>query len=488
MAQVGATETRWSSRLTFILAATGSAVGLGNIWKFPYEVGQNGGGAFVLVYLACVLLVGLPLMMGEIFVGRKGRRNPADSYGELAKAAGRTPAWRLIGSMGIVTGILILSFYSVVAGWAMAYIPDIAGGMLDGATAESVGKHLEGLWADSDRMMFWHSAFLIITVAIVALGIKGGLERAVKYLMPALAVMMLMLLVYGAVAGDFVAALKFLFTPDFSALTPQSILSAVGLAFFSLSLGMGAVLMYGAYLPEAASIPRVAAAVVLADTAIALIAGLVIFPIVFAEQLPAAGGPGLVFKTLPLAFAAMPYGSVLGLVFMLLLVVAAITSAISLLEPVVSWSEQRLKLPRWLAALAWGGLIWALGLLSLWSMNDWGEVYPLAALDFAPCLSESFCAQRGWAEALGVARLTWFGLLDGLTSNVLLPLGGLMLSIFVGRLLDHYVVSEELGMSGILYALWNVLVRYVARIAIILVFLNAVGILGYVLGLFGVDW
>ena len=454
----------WSSRFAFVMAATGSAVGLGNIWKFPYVAGDSGGGAFVLVYLACVALIGLPLMMAEILMGRRGRQNPADSFRDLANESGARSWWWLVGAMGIVTGILILSFYSVIAGWAMAYVPYAVAGDFVGINAEQVGDIFTALVSDPKRLAFWHSLFMLTTIGIVAAGVEAGLEKAVKYLMPALFGILLILFGYSATSGYMGEAVSFMFAPDFSKLTPSIVLAAVGMAFFSLSLGMGAIMMYGAYLPASASIPRLALAVVAADTSVAILAGLAIFPIVFGNGLTPAGGPGLVFMTLPLAFGQMAGGAVLGTLFFVLLVVAALTSAISLLEPCVSWLMRHSNLSRRLAAVTTGLLVWLLGFATIFSFNTLSEFKPLM-------------------------DKTLFDLLDGLTSNVLLPLGGLMLAVFVARFMSRKVLGEELQWpDGLKFRLWHFLLRYVVRIGIILVFLNATGLLPKALSLIGISW
>lgn len=454
----------WSSRLAFVLAATGSAVGLGNIWKFPYVAGESGGGAFVLIYLLCIVVIGVPLMMAEILMGRRGRQNPADSFRDLAAEAGASHWWWLVGGMGVIAGILILSFYSVIAGWALAYVPSAASGHFEGANAELVSSLFGNLINNPARLAFWHSLFMVITVAIVAGGVEAGLEKAVKYLMPALLGILLILFGYSAASGYMGQAIDFMFTPDFSKVTPQVILSAVGMAFFSLSLGMGAIMMYGAYLPQDASIPKLALSVVLADTSVAILSGLAIFPIVFANDLAPGAGPGLVFETLPLAFGQMAGGTVLGGLFFLLLVMAALTSAISLLEPAVSWGIRHSNVSRGTAAILAGLLVWSLGYLTILSFNE--------LADFKPLFGS-----------------TIFDLLDGLTSNVMLPLGGLFIAIFVARFMSRKVLGQELGLGdGLVFSMWHFLLRYVVRVSIILVFLNATGLLPKALSLIGIEW
>lgn len=302
----------WSSRFAFILAVSGSAIGLGNIWKFPYITGQNGGGAFVIVYLFCVFGIGLPIMISEILIGRRGRRNPVTTMGLLGEEEGGSRQWRFVGVMGILAGFIILSFYSVVAGWTLAYVVHTARGEFTGGDAMRIGDiftAITGVWWKSAA---WHTLFMIMTVFIVARGVQRGLEQAVRILMPSLFVLLIVLLGYSAATGQFAAGFDYMFGADFSALSGNSVLIALGQAFFTLSVGICAVMAYGAYLPQNTSITGTAATVVVADTLVSLTAGLVIFPIVFANGLAPDAGPGLIFRTLPLAFGNMPAGAFFG--------------------------------------------------------------------------------------------------------------------------------------------------------------------------------
>jgi NSS family neurotransmitter:Na+ symporter len=444
---------QWSTRLAFILAVAGSAVGLGNIWKFPYVAGQNGGGAFVLVYLLCVFGIGLPIMMAEILLGRRGRRNPVTTMGLLGQEEAGSRHWQWVGAMGVVCGFLILSFYSVIGGWTLHYMLLAAEDAFAEADAATLGEIFNALIADPWTLVLWHSVFMGISTLVVARGVEQGLERAVRFMVPALVAILLALLGYAASFGGFAAGLEFLFRPDFAALTATGVLAAMGQAFFSLSVGMGAVMAYGAYLPQEESIVKTSIAVVSADTAIALLAGMVIFPIVFANALDPAEGPGLVFQTLPLALAQMPGGAFVGTAFFLLLAFAGLTSAISLMEPVVAWLMEDRGLRRGAAALVAGGTIWGLGFLTVLSFNV------LADFRFA--------------------RGTLFDNIDYLTSNILLPAGGFLITIFAGWIMCTNSSADELDVSaGPVYAVWRLLARYVAPVAVVLVFLNAVGALG----------
>lgn len=393
----------WSSRLAFVLAVSGSAVGLGNIWRFPYIAGENGGGAFVIVYLLFVFGVGLPIMMSEVLMGRRGRRNPVATMRLLGEEESGNPDWRWIGLLGVLAGVLILSFYSVIAGWAVAYIFEGGSGAFVGAEADAIGERFGAFMANPLATGIWHTLFMAATVVIVARGVERGLESAVRVLMPALVALLLLLLGYSMVAGDFARGVQFLFEPRFSDLSPQGVLDALGQAAFTLSVGMGAIMAYGAYLPADASITRTSVAVVCADTAIAILAALVIFPIVFANGIDPAQGPGLVFQSLPLAFGRMPGGTIVAILFFLLLAFAALTSAISLLEPGVAWLMETFGASRARAANLIGVIVWALGFLTVMSFGPWSGF-------------------RFWAGTL-------FDNIEYLTNNLMLPLGGLAIVV-----------------------------------------------------------
>ena len=438
----------WSSRMAFILAVTGSAVGLGNIWKFPYIAGQNGGGAFVLVYLVCVIVIGMPVMMSEILIGRRGRRNPIATMELLGKEEGSSGNWRLVGSMGVLAGILILSYYSVIAGWTLAYVLKSASGVFVGANAETVGAEFSSFVGNWKTIGFFHTLFMALAIFVVARGVERGLEQAVRFMVPALLVLMLVLLGYSMSSGYFGQGVAFMFTPDFDKLTWGSVLAALGQAFFTLSIGMGAIMAYGAYLPEETSITGASAAVVTADTAIAILAGLAIFPLVFANGLDPADGPGLVFQTLPLAFGQMPGGVFFSTIFFVLLAFAAWTSAIGLMEPAVAWIVEHYNRTRAQATVTIGVLIWAIGFGTVLSFNVLADKTFLAG--------------------------TVFDNIDYLTSNIMLPLGGLLITIFAGWVMCRNSSSDELGSAGTLYKAWRLLARFVAPIGILFVLINAV--------------
>lgn len=438
----------WSSRMAFVLAVTGSAVGLGNIWRFPYIAGENGGGAFVIVYLLCVFVIGVPIMMSEIMLGRRGRRNPITTMQLLGQEEGGGRQWRFVGILGVGSGFLILSFYSVIAGWAIAYVFRNAFGVFidaDPPAVDGIYSVLTGTWWKS---LAWHTIFMGMTVFVVARGVERGLERAVRILMPALLILLLMLLAYSLSTGFFSEGARFLLYADFSALTPGGVLVAMGQAFFTLSVGMGAVMAYGAYLPQQTSITGTTLIVAAGDTLIALLAGLIIFPIVFANGLDPALGPGLAFETLPLAFGRMPGGIVFGTLFFMLLSFAAWTSAIGIIESAVAWMVERRHLSRVAAASISGAVVWFLGIATVLSFNILAE----------------FKFLKG----------TLFDNVEYLSSNILLPLSGLSITIFAGWVMARISSCEELdaGPGGI-YKCWHFLARFVAPTAVILILVEA---------------
>ena len=427
----------WSSRWTFILAATGSAVGLGNIWKFPYMAGDNGGGAFVLIYLACIFIIGIPIMLGEIMIGRRGRSSPANTMSFLAKEAGSSQAWTVLGATGALAGLLILSFYSVAAGWAMAYV---FGGFQE-TSAQAVNSDFNKFLANPAALLFWHSLFIVITVVIVARGILKGLEAWIHTLMPALFIIIILLCIYAMQTGAFIEGLTYLFKPDFSKINSDVLLAALGQAFFTLSLGMGAIMAYGAYMPADQNIGRTAITVAALDTGVALLAGIAIFPIVFANGLEPSEGPGLVFVTLPIAFANMPLGVLFGTLFFILLSIAALSSSISLIEPGVAWMVESLKTKRSYAAIALGAFAWILGIFSALSFNLMSE--------------------------FKIFGMNFFDFTDFLTNQIMLPLGGIFIAIFVGWVMKKQDVLDELQIEeGILFKIWFFIIRFVAPVMV----------------------
>ena len=439
------THAQWSSRIGFVLAATGSAVGLGNIWKFPYMVGQSGGAAFVLVYLACILAIGLPILVAEWMLGRRGQRNPVNTMLLLSRANRRSSAWAVVGVGGVLAAFLILAFYSVIGGWALAYVGEAAAGHFAGLAGDDSRAAFDTLLGSAGTLLGWHTAFMLLTAGIVALGVTRGIEATARLLMPALAVLLLVLIAHGASTDGFAPTVSYLFRPDWSRLDIDVVLAAMGHAFFTLSLGMGIMMAYGSYLGQDVNLLSTARSVIALDTLFAIGAGFVIFPIVFSHGLAADSGPGLLFITLPVGFGAMDGGALIGTAFFVLLSFAALTSAISLIEPVVEFVEERSPLGRVAATWAVGLATWLLGIAALLSFNLWQD--------------------------LQLAGLNMFDLLDHVTSTFLLPLTGFGAVLFAGWCLDRESVRAELGLTHGTFRAWEVLTRYVTPAGVLAIFL-----------------
>lgn len=427
-------------------------MGLGNIWKFPYITGENGGGAFVIVYIFCVLLIGIPIMIAETMLGRRSQRNPVETMDLLTEEAGADKNWHYLGWMGVIAGLIILSYYSVIAGWASAYVLKAFTGSFFDADGVAIKKIFDDFVASPMQLIFWHSLFMVTTMLIVVRGINKGLEKAVQFLMPTLFVLLLLLVAYAMTTKSYNQGLYFLFVPDFSKLTSDSVLSAMGHAFFTLSLGMGAIMVYGSYLPKNISIAKTAILIAGADTVVALLASIAIFPIVFANNLEADSGPGLIFQTLPVAFGTMTGGWLMGILFFVMLTTAALTSSISLIEPAVAWLVESKGFSRQKACV-WSGLtVWLLGLGTAFSFNSWSEV-------------------KFFDRSI-------FQLLDYLTANLMLPIGGFCIAIFAGWIMKQQHSEEELDMPNAeSYQLWKILISYVAPAAVFFVFLHVIGVL-----------
>lgn len=441
----------WKNRWTFMLATAGSAIGLGNIWKLPYMIGVNGGSAFVLVFIACIFFVGIPLMMTEVMLGRRAQKNPLDGMSALAIEANTSSAWRYIGGMGMITGLLILSFYSVIGGWVLSYISASATGTFTSISAQQSTVNFNQLLSSPLTLLFWHTIFMCLTMGVVARGVNSGLERANNFLIPALFAILLVLLGYSMSVGDMRSAAAFMFTPDFSKITPIAVLSALGHAFFSLSLGMGSVMVYGSYLQRDVSIARTSIYIAIADTMLGLLVGLAIYSLVFANQLAPNAGPGLIFQTLPIAFGHMPAGSIVATLFFILVAFAAWTSAISLVEPTIAWVVENTKIKRPIAAFTLGFVIWLLGITVVLSFNVWQDVTIVFGLNI-------------------------FDTLDKLTSTILLPLGGLLMAIFAGYVMKKTHIQDELDVGKTGFKMWRISNNYIAPVAILAVFLYLFGV------------
>ena len=440
---------QWGSNLGFVLAAAGSAIGLGNIWRFPYVAGENGGAAFVIIYLACILLICLPYLFAELLVGRFAHKNPV---GAIKAIAPNTPWW-LVGGLGVLTGVFILSYYGVIAGWVFGYV-------FKGFLAHDMG--FGAFIANPMIVIPLFAVFMLFTVVVVLGGVEKGIERASKILMPILLVLMLVVIVRGVTLPGAAAGMEFYLKPDFSKVNGQVVLAALGQAFFSLSLGMGAMITYGSYLPKSSNLRTAGGSVALFDTGIALLAGFMIFPAVFATGMDPAGGPALVFITLPQVFDAMPAGQLIGLMFFLLLSVAALTSTVSLLEVVVSYTVDEKR----------------------WSRRR--SVWTVALITFLIGIPSAL--SQGAVPALGGEGFSVFGksdflsLMDFVWGNISLALGALLLSIFVGWIWGFRGASGELRLGSNLsdgqMGFWWVFVRYVCPVVIFIVLLNVFGVFG----------
>lgn len=514
-----AKHQHWSSRATFILAAVGSAVGLGNFWRFPYTAGENGGAAFIVVYLFCILLIGLPVLIGEYMIGRNQGMSAVGSTREIGRENRGTGIWVIAGWVGMLASFLLLTYYSVIAGWVVAFIyetgvgnvaakVDLAKATADqvravlgtgtvtaasipaegigGLTAEylrglltdlqaagpvtaeafadavrreaasqNVGELFTNLTSNPWKIVFFHTLFMAITGAIVARGLKGGIEVAANFLMPAFFVMLLIMVGYSFLEGDVNAAIDYLFKPDFSELTPNSYIAALGQALFSLGVGGAIMITYGAYLNKDTNLPGSAGIVAGADTIVALVAGLAIFPVVFAIGLSPQAGPGLIFTALPVALADFPAARLVGSMFFVLAFFAALTSSMSLLEIVASWAEEHRGIARPVAAIGGAFVAWVIGLFAALSYNVFSLTNP-----------GKFIAKLEGSSA------PFFDLLDFIVSDIGLPMGALLAAIVAGWVVKTEVSKRELRLSGPLYMTWLIAIRFIAPTAIVLIFIT----------------
>ena len=435
----------WSSHYLFILASIGSAVGLSNIWRFTYLAGANGGGAFVLVYLFSLLLMGIPILAAEMMLGRLGRKGMVGTLAVLAARKELDPRWKIFGWVAMATVFTVLSFYCVIAGWTLDYTVTSAVGLLNVTDKASARSAFDALMLSPARMTLGQSGFILATVVIVGLGVQKGLEQSVRWMMPLLFGILVALVIYAAFTADMVRAIGYLFRPDFSKITPQVIMAAFGQAFFSLGIGVGVMLTYGAYMPERSRVLSSAVVIAFADGLASILAGLAIFPIVFQYGLSPGEGPGLIFQTLPIAFAKMPGGFLAGSLFFLLLFMAALTSSISLLESIITHLEEYRS--RKVIAAAAGICLWILGLMSVFSFNILSDVRPIAGKNL-------------------------FELLDYLCSNLIMPVCGILMAVLTGWLLKKDTIRAELGAEPLSFRVWYFLVRWVAPLALAGVFVS----------------
>jgi NSS family neurotransmitter:Na+ symporter len=440
----GGTVT-WNTRFGFLMAAIGSSVGLGNFWRFPYTAGENGGAVFVLVYLACVFLIAFPILIAELSVGRHARRSAVGSTRKMAFDAGASEMWSIAGWVAMCGGVMILCFYSVVAGWVAAYVFQMGTGAFVGASPEAVAGAFGELVSDTPTVIGWHSLFMVVTIGIVSLGVIKGIERAVTILMPLFFLMLVGLVIYAGLTADMAGALAYLFTPDFSEFSGQTLIAALGQAFFSIGVGGAIMITYGSYLKREDNLAQSATIITGADTMVAIVAGLAIFPFVFAFGLDPEAGPGLFFETLPSVFAQMPGGQWVGTAFFTLAFIAALTSSISLLQVIVSFGEEHTDFGRVGSAVFFGAIIFMFGVGAAFSGG-------------------------------------FFDVLDKVSGNILLPLGGLLIAVFTGWVVSRQLMLTELDKaSATFFAYWRFTIRYIAPVAVALI------IIAGLLDMFGIS-
>jgi NSS family neurotransmitter:Na+ symporter len=445
MALSGGSHENWSSRWAFLMASVGFAVGLGNIWRFPYVAGENGGAAFVLVYLACAFGIGVPILIAELFIGRRGKMSPPLAMRNVAEESGRPRSWQLVGHMGLLAAFTIEVVYAGIVGWVLWYLFKAVTTGFVGVDATMAATEFTNVLADPVGMIAWTLAGLVITGFIIYSGVQGGIEKAVTILMPVLFALLAVLAVYNIFAGGMKEALVWLFEPDFSKITPGVFLVAIGQAFFSIGVAMGGMMTFGAYLPRQVSIPQSVVIIVFADTIVALLAGLVIFPAVFNNGLDPAAGVGLIFQTLPVAFAQMPGGYVFSVLFFTLLAVAGITSMVGLIECVTAWMEDHHGFARHISAMIVVGAVAVLSVFSILSYNVISEL-------------------QFMGRDLN-------GVLDYFSNQILLPLGGLLIAVFVGWFVNTRISAEELEFkSPALFQIWHFLLRYLVPPAVLIIF------------------
>lgn len=446
-------RSHWSGRLGFIMAAVGSAVGLGNIWKFPFITGMNGGGAFVLVYLVAILCCGLPILMAEFLIGRHTQKDIVGSFRDLAP---QSKFWKSIGWLNLAACFIIVSYYGVVAGWTLEYLFKSITGAFSGNNPEEIEGLFGALVTDPVRQIICLTAFIGITLIAVISGIKEGIERWNKILMPTLFVLLIFLAGYAMTTEGAFAGLKFMLYPDFSKLTAAGVLEAIGHSFFTLSLAMGIMVTYASYMDKREPIYPVAIRIAFLDTLVAIVAGLAIFPIVFAVGMEPSGGPGLIFKTLPQVFATIPLGGVLAVLFFLSLAFAALSSAISLLEVLTTFMIDEKKYSRKKATIFMALAVYVSGIPSALSYSTFGNIKLIKGMEILDSL-------------------------DYVASNFMLPIGGLLIAVYTGYILDKRIARAEIteGEKGYLtiFNIWYFTIRYVAPVAVFIVFLTKIGVI-----------
>ncbi len=440
----------WTSRGGFILATAGAAIGLGNIWRFPYITGENGGGAFVLVYLACVCLIGVPLMMAEFFIGRRGASSPSDSFRNLAEEANKPRHWQVVGTLGVIVSFLILTFYSVIGGWTLAYLVKSVSTGFSGLSGMEGQNQFAEFMHSPLQLIFWHSVFMLITVAVVVRGVSRGVERLARYLMPSMFLILLLLFAYATVTPEFRRGVSFMFNLDFARLTTGSVVVALGHAFFSLGLAQSVMVAYGSHLPRDIALTPAALIVSILDTSVALVVGVIIFSIVFSNGLEVSSGPGLVFQSLPVAFGQMPFGNIIGIAFFIMLVLAAWSSSVGLVVPPADHLQVRYRLSRARSTYIVCLTAWLIGIFCALSFSTLADFKPLAGK-------------------------TIYEVLDYVTSAVLMPVTGLLVAVFAGWIVSEKTATEELQLgSGLRFRAWRFLVRFVVPLTIVMILVNGI--------------
>ncbi len=442
----------FGSKIGVIAAAAGSAIGLGNIWRFPYVAGENGGAAFLLVYLAFVVGIGVPVMLSEFVIGRRAQSNPVGAFRRLAPKT----AWPLAGFVGITAAFMILAFYTTVSGWTLEYLYQTIAGGFDKTNKATLTTQFNSFITSGLRPVLWQLLFMALTAYIILKGVKNGIEKYNKILMPMLFAILLLLVTRSVTLPNSIEGVRFLFKPDFSKINAGVLLQALGQAFFSLSIGMGTLITYGSYISKNDNLSSTAFSVSIADTMVAILAGMAIFPAVFAFNIAPESGPSLVFITLPMIFSQMAGGQFFEIIFFVLLAIAALTSTISVLEVVVAYLSEEMKLSRAKSTLIAAASISVLGI---------------------------FCTlSQGHLPNLSFGGLSLFDLLEKTSATVLLPLGGLLIVLFVAWVMKKENVFAELTnegkLKGYLNTLYIIIIRFIAPIAIALVFLNGIGLFG----------
>lgn len=439
---------QWSTRVGFLLATLGSAIGLGNLWRFPYMAGENGGGAFVIVYFLFAFVICAPLIMAELAMGRRTQRSPVGALAALCAEAGCSRIWLAIGWISVLNPLLALCFYSVVAGWSLAYVCKAAAGAFTGLSPDGAASLFQDLLASPGELLFWYTLYLAANVYVISRGIRRGIEFVNNLMLPSLFVILVVLAIYAHINGDPARAWAFLFAADFSRVTGQTLLMALGQALFSVSVATGALLTYGSHMDRAMPVLGSSWVIAGANLLSALLAGLAIFPIVFGSGLDPDGGPGLMFVTLPLALGSMPFSHLFSLAFFVLVFFAAFTSSLGMLQPFVGWVVEAGRWSRPRVALWTGFVVWLVGITAVLSFNIWEDFHPLG---FIPLFAER----------------NFFGLLDYLVSNVFLPLNAVLIALFVGWVYSRAPLRAEIGLTGdAAFRLWNFGVRYLAPVAL----------------------